>query len=153
MTVDLTGIATAVIGGVFSLLGIWLMFVIQSKVKNPQMAQQLQNATTNALGAIQKASEAEIQRSAALHPTVPRNLAPGVEYLTTHAAEAIGYFGNIADSALAAKLDAKIGLAKIAAGDAPKALSSPVIPPAAAMTTAPGTGTVTTVTTSTPAAS
>lgn len=131
MTVDLTGIAVAAIGVVGSLLGIWLTYIIQLRVKQPQMAAQLQNAMMNALGAIQQATDAQVRKSALLHPTVPIGLAPGVEYVAVHAPEAIAYFGRISDDALASKLDAKIGLASIAAGTPSKSTITPDIPPTA----------------------
>jgi hypothetical protein len=116
VTLDLTGIIVASIGGVLSLVGIVATALINSRVKDKQAAAVLEAAVKNSLGALQQASEQAIP---ALGPNltipgVPATLQPGVQYVLDHAGPEAERFG-ITPPAIAAKIDAQIGLTKIAA--------------------------------------
>ncbi len=72
MTIDLTGITTTVIAGIFGVLSISLPLIIQSRMKDQQAAKVLGDAVKNSLGAVQQAAQG------ALVPGVLRLKLPGV---------------------------------------------------------------------------
>lgn len=126
MTIDLTGIAVAATGGIFSTLGIVLLAIIQAKIKNQQARDVLSAAIGNSLGAMQKAATSEIQ---VLHPQiagVPDSLAPGVRYVLDQAgseAESLG----VTPASIAAKIEAKLGLQNILTNLATTANATPTV--------------------------
>lgn len=119
MILDLTGIATAVIAGVFSVLAIVLPLLINARIKDSQAAATLGAAVRNSLGAMQIATEGVLTN---LHPTIalpvipgaPPQLASGVQYVLDHAGTEAARFG-ITPAAIADKINAQIGLDNIAA--------------------------------------
>jgi hypothetical protein len=126
MTVDLTGIAAAAITGAFTVLGAVLLAIIQSKIKNAQMASLLSEAVKNSLGKIQNATIVQVNGAAMLHPTLSPNLAVGVQYVVDHAPEAMSHF-DITPDAIADKIVAQIGLSNIATNLAVSANATPAI--------------------------
>lgn len=126
MTVDLTGIATTAIGGLFAVLGPVLLYIIQAKIKNKQMADLLASTVQNSLGKIQQATEAQVANAAILHPSLPPAIAVGAQYVADHAPEALAHFG-ITPAAVADKIEAQIGLSNIATNLAVSASPSPVV--------------------------
>jgi hypothetical protein len=139
MVVDLTGIATATIAGIFGILGIVLPMIIQAKIKNQQMVELLQASVANSLGKIQQATEVQIQAAKFLHPELPPALALGVQYVADHAPEALEHFG-ITPEAVADKIEAQLGLAEIATNLAASGSSTTsTVPPLAEIPAAPVT--------------
>jgi len=116
MTVDLTQIIIAVVGGIFSVttvvVGTWVSVFVMNNMKDKQAALAVSNAVKNSLGKIQQAGQAvaegEVRK---LHPelNVPDYLAPGVQYVLDHAGEEAGRFG-LTPEAIADKITAQLGL-------------------------------------------
>ena len=129
MTYDLTGLATAVIAGVFSILAIVVPMLISAHMKDKQAAEVLGAAVRNSLGALQQASTAMVQESAphVVLRGVPESLAPGVAYVLLHAGDEAARFGITAD-AIASKVAAQVGLAAIATNIAVAGSPQPLIP-------------------------
>src|SRR5260370_40846470 len=92
-TVDLTAIAIYVIGGVFATISSVAGVIIRNHVKDKTMADLLCSAVQNSLGKMQQASEIQINNAAVLHPTLPPDVAVGVQYVADHAQEALDHFG------------------------------------------------------------
>lgn len=113
VAVDLTGIATAITGGVFSLLGILATAWITSHMKDQAAAVTVNNAVKNSLGAIQQAATSEIQALRPQLPGVPEALAPGVQYVLDQAGPEMTRLG-ITPESVAKKVEAQIGLANVA---------------------------------------
>jgi hypothetical protein len=128
VAVDLTGIATATIAGIFGILGIVIPMIIQAKIKNKQMADLLTAAVKNSLGKIQQATVEQVRQAEFLHPTLPANLAIGAQYVADHAPEALAHFG-ITPEAVADKVEAAIGLKEIENNIAVSASAAPVVVP------------------------
>lgn len=112
VSVDLTGIAVAAVGGFFSVLAAVLLAIIQAKIKNQQMAELLAAAVKNSLGKIQQATVDQVRQAEFLHPEMPARLAVGAQYVVDHAPEALAHFG-ITPAAVADKVEAAIGLREI----------------------------------------
>lgn len=129
MTVDLTGIATALIAGVFSVLAVVLPLMISSRMKDQQAAAVLGQAVRNSLGAIQQASTSAVRQAAPSIPLrgVPDNVAVGVQYVLDNAGPEALRLG-ITPQAIAGKIGAQIGLSAIAANVAVAASASPKVP-------------------------
>lgn len=129
MQIDLTGIATSLIAGVFSILAIAIPLIINSRLKDQQAAAVLSAAVKNALGAIQQAATAAIKPPPLpAIPGVSPALTVGVQYVLNHAGTEAARFG-IDPPAIAAKIDAQIGLVKIVAAES-VATNLPRITPA-----------------------
>lgn len=132
MTLDLTGIATSVIAGVFSILAIVIPMLISARMSNTAAAATMSTAIKNSLGAIEQASEQSIGqiRPTITFPGVSATLTPGVRYVLDHAgAEATRL--NLTPIAIADKINAQIGLAKIVSPTTPTVmLGQPVTAPA-----------------------
>ena len=115
--VDLTGIACALIAGVFSILSIVLPMMINARIKDAQAADTLGTAVKNSLGALQQASIAAAKGikpiAVSLPSGVPPELATGVQYVLDHAGPEAARFG-ITPEAIASKISAQIGLVSIA---------------------------------------
>lgn len=130
--VDLTQVIIAVIGGVFTItsavLGAWITYIIQTKIKDQQAALALSNAVRNSLGKIQQAGQAlaegEIKK---LHPhlNVPDYLAPGVQYVLDHAGTEAQRFGLTPES-IADKIVAQLGLKNMETNLAITASATPI---------------------------
>lgn len=129
-TIDLTGVAVSIIAGIFGVLGVVIPFWLQGHIKDQDAAVTLNNAVKNSLGAIQQAATTAVET---LKPSVPipgvaASLTPGVQYVLDHAGDEMKRL-NITPAAVADKIDAQIGLAKIAASGSSPAV--PVLVPAA----------------------
>jgi hypothetical protein len=114
-TIDFTSIAVAVVGGVFSIIGIVATSLINSRMKDTQAAATLNTALTNSLGAVQNAVDVGLK----LHPlqaTLPAGVSPqvatGVQYVLDHAGDEATRLG-VTPAAMADKIEAKMGLTKI----------------------------------------
>ena len=129
MTVDLTGIAVSCIAGIFGVVGPVFLYWLQSHMKDKQAAVVIGNAVSNSLGAMQQAAEAGVT---SLHPQiagVPPSLAVGVQYVLDNAGPELARYTDITPQMLAAKINAKIGLASIAANIATAASPAPTPKP------------------------
>ena len=94
MTLDLTGLAVAVTGGVFSILATVLSVWITSSVNNKSAAHRLASTVQDSLGAIQLAATSAI--TIARPPSIPdvsTPLARGVQYVLDHAGDQVARFG------------------------------------------------------------
>lgn len=131
-TIDLTGIATSVIAGIFGLLAIIIPLVINSHVKDQAAAVTLNNAVKNSLGAIQQAATTGIKTMAPsvnLPSSTPPDIVVGVQYALDHAGDEAKRLG-ITQDMIASKVSAQIGLAKISANVAGTATPAVATPPA-----------------------
>ena len=117
---DLTGIATAVIAGVFGILGVVVPLWLRSRINDQDDAAVVAKAVQNALGAVQQAAVTGVTT---LHPSVPLpagtppGVAIGVQYVLTHAGDEAARIG-VTPAAIASKVVAQMGLAQIAANTA-----------------------------------
>ena len=126
MTLDLTGIAVAATGGVFSILATVLSVWIAAKVNDKAAADRLASTVQNSLGALQQAATSAIMIARPSIPDVPMSLAPGVQYVLDHAGEDVARFG-LTNRAIAQKIEAKIGLANIATNIAVSGSDTPTV--------------------------
>lgn len=113
-TINLTGLATSVIAGVFSILAIVIPMMIQSHLKDKQAAAVLSNAVKNSLGAIQQAGTSYVT---ALSPQVnipgiPVELRTGIQYVLNNAGPEMERLG-VTPEGVASKIDAQIGIKNI----------------------------------------
>jgi hypothetical protein len=135
MTIDLTGIIVALIGGVFSVVTLVVGAWITRAMSNAQAAATLSAAVGNALGAIQQAAEAAAKGLPPLvipakMPGIPPKLAVGVQYVIDNAGDEMTQLG-VTPALIASKIDAKLGLANIASNIQSAASTSPTMPPLA----------------------
>lgn len=135
VTVDLTGLAVAVTGGLFSTILAVALAWVNGHVKDAAARSVLDNAVKNSVGAIQQAATSVIQRAAPAIPGVPTSLAPGVQYVLDQVPDALTRLG-VTPQALAAKVEAQIGLKNIETNIATTSSTQPeaVVPP---LTTVP----------------
>lgn len=139
MTIDLTGIATTLIAGVFSILAVVIPMLINARMKDTAAAAALSSAVKNSLGALEQASSSAVvsAKPVVTIPGVSAALAPGVQYVLDHAGEEASRFG-VTPEAIADKISAQIGLAKIAAGTAVTLPPpTPAPPPSSSATVVP----------------
>lgn len=116
--IDWTPIMIALVGGIFSTIGIIATDLINRNVKDAAAAATLNNAVKNSLGAIEQATD-EAVRKAAPHTVIPGvtpQMAVGIQYTLDHAGAEAARFG-ITPAAIAEKINAQIGLAKIAVAE------------------------------------
>ena len=115
-SINLTGIATSLIAGVFAVLGIVIPLLINARIKDAQAASTLGNAVKNSLGAIEQAATVGVStlKPTITIPGVSPSVASGVQYVLDHAGTEAARL-NITPAAIADKVNAQLGLAKIAA--------------------------------------
>jgi hypothetical protein len=115
--IDWTPIVVAVVGGLFSVIGIVATALISSRMKNQQAATTLSNAVTNSLGAVQNAIDVGLTTHP-LQTTLPAGTSPevaaGVQYILNQAGPEMATLGVTPDL-LAGKVEAQIGLSRAAA--------------------------------------
>lgn len=126
MVVDLTGVAVAVVGGVFSILGPVALAMVNSHIKDETARNVLDKAITNSLGAMQQAAEASVAAARPSIPNVPDHLAPGVQYVLDHAGGELSRLG-VTPEAVAGKIQARMGLANIQHNLAVTASATPTV--------------------------
>jgi hypothetical protein len=126
MTLDLTSVIVSVTGGIFSILMIVVPAWVASKVNDKAAAATLSESIKNSLGAIQVAASTAIRTSKPFIEGVPVSLAPGVQYVLDHASDEAKRFGLTPD-AIAAKIEAQIGLANIATNIAVSGSATPQV--------------------------
>ena len=112
--IDFTAITIAVVGGVFAVIGAVATALVNKNVKDKQAADTLNTAITNSLGAVQNAVDTgltahPLQKSViGLSPA----MAAGVQYTLDHAGDEAKRL-DITPAAIADKIEARMGLAKI----------------------------------------
>lgn len=119
MNIDLTQLLIALIGAIVTVLGSVAIALVNAHVKDATARGVLATAITNSLGAGQQAADGVV---VALKPTVaipgvPAALAPQVQYVLDHASDEATMLG-VTPLGIASKINAQIGLAKIAANTA-----------------------------------
>jgi hypothetical protein len=129
VTIDLTGIATTLIAGIFAVLGVVVPLMINKHVTDATAKATLATAVKNSLGALAQAATTTVStfKPAVTIPGVPATLQPGVDYVLANAGAEAARFG-ITPVTIAAKIDAQLGLVKIAASVAP-VVPAPAAPP------------------------
>lgn len=118
MTIEWTPIIVALMGGIFSIIGMVATAIVNKNFKDAAAAATLNNAVKNSLGAIEQATD-EAVRKAAPHTAIPGvtpQMAVGIQYTLDHAGAEAARFG-ITPAAIADKINAQIGLAKIAVAE------------------------------------
>jgi hypothetical protein len=125
---DMTPIIVAAVNGAFLVVASIIGIIINNKVKDQNLARQLENAAKNGIGMLQQATDQMIESAHINIPNVPKEIAPAVQYMLDHAGEAITHFG-ITPEMLAEKIVARIGVLNI---ETNKAIAgnaqSPMIP-------------------------
>jgi hypothetical protein len=116
---------------VFAVIGAAATYLINSRIKNQELANMLSNSVKNGLGVVQQHVQ---QRAASAAEAVGRELTPsdpaiqaGVDYVFKHAGEALKNFGIQNREHIAEKLVAKLGLAAIETNLAETASPTPVV--------------------------
>ena len=139
--IDLTSLLATIITGVFSVMAIVIPMWITSFLKDKQAASVLSTAVTNALGAMRQASEAGVRTLApkVYVPGLSPEMTVGVNYVLDHAGDELKRFG-ITPEAVASKLNAKLGLQKIAAEGGAVPIVPPPVPVTSTLATAPMPG-------------
>jgi hypothetical protein len=112
-TIELTPIIVALINLIFPLVGAIATGLINARIKDQRLANQLSNAVQNALGTVQQNAINSLQGKSELKlevndPAVQK----GVEYVLANATEAIKRF-DVPPERIAEKILAKVGLAAI----------------------------------------
>ena len=128
VSLDLTAVSVAVVGGIFAVIKIVAEYYANSRIKDATARAVVASALDNALGAIQQASQKAVI-NAQPHipiPGVAAGLVPGVQYVLDHAGDEAARLG-ITPTALADKLDARLGLANIATNLAVSGSPAPVV--------------------------
>lgn len=131
--IDAMPLIVAVLGFIFAFIQALSKYYIDKRIHNQQMRELLEKAVQNGLGVIQQvASGAAYKAAPEINKLVPPNLAPGVQYVLDHAAEAITHF-KLDPAAIAEKLIARAGQREIETNIATTASagSAAVIPPLA----------------------
>ncbi len=111
--VDLTAVAVAAVGALLTIVGAVATAQINARMKDKQAAATLTAALANAQGAMKQALDEGI-RSSVPQIKISGTMAVGVQYMVDHAGEEMARFG-ITPEAIADKLNAKLGVAKLAA--------------------------------------
>ena len=126
--IDLTQLLLALITGAFSIAALVIPYIINARLKDKQAAEVLSNAVINAIGAMRQAADGSVRALApkVMIPGLSPDIAVGVSYMLNHAGEEAARFG-ITPEKLAEKINARIGVEKIAA-DAGAVLVTPPVP-------------------------
>jgi hypothetical protein len=117
MTIDLTGVATSIIGAFLSAVVTVFLAWLSSHMKDQTAAATIGAAVKNAVGIVQQAADAGIRSHPLqfkLPPGTPAATAAGVQYVLDHAGPELKRFTGITLDAVTDKVVAQIGLAKLA---------------------------------------
>lgn len=128
MIIDLTSLAVAITGGVFSTMAVVIPIWLRERMNDKAAADTLGTAIKNSLGAIQQAATSEIVALRPQIPGVPAALVPGVQYVLDNAGPEAERLGVTPDK-IAAKVEAQIGLSSIATNLALTASPAPIVVP------------------------
>lgn len=128
VSIDLTAIVLAVIGGIFAVIKIVAESFDASRIKDAAARDVVNRVLDNALGAMQQAAEAGVT---AIHPkvTIPGispQMASGIGYALDQAGPELERLG-ITQDAIADKIKARLGLQNIATNLAVSASPSPIV--------------------------
>jgi hypothetical protein len=135
VTLDLTGIAVAAVGSIFSIIAAVAVALINKNVKDQAAAQVLNAAVTNSIGALQMTVQKHITAATPTFSLPPglQQYTSAVQYVLDHAGSEAARFG-ITPNAIADKIEARLGLANVAnnlaatASDTPKEVKPPLSP-------------------------
>jgi hypothetical protein len=129
MTLDLTGVLVAIVGGFFSIATLIVGDWINTRMKDAAARTTLQTAVQNSLGAIQQAATLAITtgQPQITIPGIPPNLAVGVQYVLDHAGDEVTRLG-VTPELISSKISAQVGLGAIATNLAIAASAAPLIP-------------------------
>lgn len=138
MSVDLTGVIVALIGGFFSVVTLIVGSWITSHFKDNEAKATLSTAIKNALGAMQQAAEAAAQgaKPTILVPGMSQQMSVGIQYVLDHAGEEAKRL-NITSAAIAQKIIAQVGLLNIQSNIAAASHSTFAFSPLAAVRAPP----------------
>lgn len=130
MDLNLTEVLASLIGTAGTIIAAVAVALINQRIKDAQLREQLANAARNAVGAVQQGASGMIQRLDPRLPAgiIPDRLVPGVQYMLEHAGEAVSRFG-LTPEKLAEKVVAQIGLKEIDSNIAINASPAPVVVP------------------------
>jgi type II secretory pathway pseudopilin PulG len=114
--IDFTQVVIAIVGGILSIAGSVFLAWLSSHMKDQAAAATIGSAVNNALGAVQQAVDAGITTHPlqATIPGITPAAAAGVQYVLDNAGPELSRFADVTPSSIAEKIDAKIGLAKLA---------------------------------------
>lgn len=115
MTLDLTEILVALIAASFPIIGSVVSAIVLSRMKDKESARVIANAVKNSVGIFVEAAQGSVT-SAQPHitiPGIPPRLQAPVQYVLDHAGPELVRHG-ISPEAIAEKVVAQIGLAKVA---------------------------------------
>lgn len=120
MTLDLTAILVAMIGAGMPIVGAIAISIINARMKDKQAADVIANAVKNSIGILVESAQGQVTRAhLSVHiPNVPEVLQAPVQYVLDHAGPEMARHGITAE-AIAEKVIAQIGLAKIADPNVP----------------------------------
>lgn len=127
MSVDVTTILLAVIGGAVTILSAAVPIILSKYVSDKAARDALTTAVQSSLGTIQQAVDSSVKPTST--PGVRADLEPGVRYVMDHAPDAVKRL-KLTPALIAEKISAQQGLRKLA-------LASPV-PVVAVQAPAPG---------------
>lgn len=127
---DFTPVAVALVGGMFSIVGLIVNYQIDQRMKNKTAAATIENAVNNSLGVGQQAIVAGLQQHPLqmLIPGVTASTAAMVQHVLDNAGPELARFPEISPADIASKINAKIGLKEIATNQAIAANNTPVVP-------------------------
>ena len=115
--IDYTPIVVEVCSGLLTITGIVATALVKKYVTDTAAATALNNAIGNSLGVVQNAEEIML-KSHPLQAQLPSSVSPaaaaGVQYVLDHAGDEAARFG-ITPTAIADKIDARMGLVKMQA--------------------------------------
>lgn len=114
--IDFTSLAISVVGGLITIVGTVFVTWLQAHMKDQTAAATIGNAVTNALGAVKQAADAGLVSHPlqAKIPGITPAAAAGVQYVLDNAGPELARFTDITPATIASKIDAKIGLTKVA---------------------------------------
>jgi hypothetical protein len=114
-------VIVALIGGIFSVLGVVVTVLLNKYVKDDQMRKVLETALQNGLGVLQQAAKDGIQITtdpkveAQLPPSVSPQMTVAVQYVMDHADKSVKRF-DLQPVMIAQKLMARAGVQELQTG-------------------------------------
>jgi hypothetical protein len=112
--IDFTPVAVAAVGGLMTIVGSIFLTWLQAHMKDQAAAVTINNAVTNALGAVQNAVATGLKAHPlqAQVPGLNPATAAGVQYVLDNAGPELERYAGITPALIASKIEARIGLAK-----------------------------------------
>jgi hypothetical protein len=128
--IDYTTVAAQAAVFVLSLASTVFLAWLRSHMKDKQAAAVIGAAITNAIGSVEQATVAGLKSHPlqAQIPGITPASAAGVQYVLDNATVELARYTNITPTLIASKIDAKLGLAGVAANLAVANSNTPVVP-------------------------